>query len=251
MKVMAVGDTHCNTQFAIRATRYAKANEINTIVALGDFGYQFAKDFMSVWKIWLENDADRVLYWLDGNHDDHDYIAKFMEGEDPLGPVAHWHPRFLYMPRGSTTTIGDTKCQFLGGAYSIDRPSRKLGTSWWEGECVSDDDVTRTIRNGSGVQVMFTHDCPDTTWFQDALKGGAYKIDPGSRDNRERVTKAVKAVSPDTVFHGHYHYSYRSELATRKGVTKVVGLAADHDELFGRIHTAEVTDGHNVYVMDL
>lgn len=251
MKVMAVGDTHCNTQFAIRVCRYAKANNIDTIIALGDFGYRFSKDFLTVWKQWLENNEDRTMYWLDGNHDDHDYIASFMEGEDPNGPVAHWHPRFLYMPRGSTTTIGSTKCQFLGGAYSIDRTRRKLGKSWWAGECTTREDVDRTIANGKDVEVMFTHDCPDTTWFQEALGKGDYKIDPSSAENRALLTEAVRAVAPERLFHGHYHYSYRADFPTRNGPCQITGLSADHDQHFSGQQTAQVTDGGNVYVMEL
>lgn len=247
---MAVGDTHCNVQFALRVCRYAKDNDIKVIIPVGDFGFKFPKEFIHVWRQWLENDDERRIYWLDGNHDDHDYLRDVvMKGQSYDEPVAHWHPNFMYCPRGSVATIGETKCQFVGGAYSIDRWQRKLGKTWWEDECTSEEDMHRAVRNGTpaDIDIMFTHDCPGTEWFDQKLLDGDYKVDKSSAENREKITKIVKAVAPVTVVHGHYHQYYWTSIETRKGSTRVIGLAADFDQGW----TASVVPYGNVYLMDL
>ena len=226
MKVLLVGDTHCNGKFARNVCEYATTHDIDTIVQLGDFGFHFDKGFIRKWKDWLNDDPNREVYWLDGNHDDHDYIdAEITENGDAYEgvPISHWHSRMFYCPRGSRKTFGDTTVMFMGGAYSIDKHYRRPHLSWWYQEMLTETDVYNA--GTEHVDVVFSHDCPDTIWFKDKLEQDYYKIDEDSQRNRDILTSICDTVSPRRVYHGHYHEHYVVEDKVHGRV--VTGLSCD------------------------
>lgn len=228
MRVLIVGDTHCDTRFAREVTKAARASGVQAIIQLGDFCLRLDDSFLSPWRNWLREDEDRSMFWLDGNHDDHGYIDDvIMDGEVPDNPVEHFTKRMFYCPRGSVTKLGDATVQFIGGAYSIDKSRRTAGFDWWPQEMLTDAQVDFAIENGHGVDIICSHDCPNTTWFGNKLKDGDYKVDPASAQNRNRLSEVVYQVSPITVFHGHYHDAYEATVRSSRLVTEVIGLGAN------------------------
>lgn len=216
MKVLLAGDSHGSERYVRNVCNFATTASVDTIVQLGDFGFRFEPSFLKAWKDWLNDSPDRKVYWLDGNHDNHDYIDEDItrvgtdEEVDMSAPIAHWHKRMFYCPRGSRTTFGESSVMFVGGAFSIDKMYRRPHTSWWEQEMITVKDLERAVEGGD-VDVVFSHDCPNTVWFQSELESGYYKIDPDSQKNRDMLTAICDAVHPRHVYHGHYHTSYESE----------------------------------------
>lgn len=246
MRTLLIGDTHGHEGFSRRVCRSATASNVQAMIQLGDFGFLFKRDFIRVWTDWLEEDDSRLFFWLDGNHDDHNYIEEeilggrwhdLLDAGDPVidHPIAHWHERMFYCPRGSVTKLGDTTVQFLGGAYSIDKHRRAPDVTWWHQETITMAQAGFAVDNSYGVEVMFTHDCPNTAWFQRKLRSGDYKVDRDSQNNRDMVTAVVQEVSPHTLYHGHYHYPYEAATTYDKGMTNVVGLSDsnDHPPVYG------------------
>jgi predicted phosphodiesterase len=229
VKVLLVGDTHGDTKFHIKVMRAARSSNAQAIIQLGDWDLRMRPAFRTPALDWLEEDEDRLYFWLDGNHDNHDYIREvIMHGEVADNPVAHWHERMFYCPRGSVTKLGDTTVMFLGGAYSIDKNRRTPGADWWPGETISVIDAATAVENSNGVDIMFTHDCPNTVWFNNELDKGQYKVDAASQSNRDLLSRIVHAVAPKKLYHGHYHTAYESDVTTSKGFPcQVTGLSAN------------------------
>lgn len=252
-KVMVVGDTHGNETFMIRVLRHAKESGVDIIVQVGDFGFKFDKTFIFIIRQWLDNDASRKFYWLDGNHDDHDYIREHIMGgrANAPTPVSHWHDRMFYCPRGSKTVLGESTVQFIGGAYSIDRHHRVLGRTWWKDEETKDSDIAYALNNKwDSTDYLFTHDCPNGGLVDGALVGGDFKVDEASENNRKRITEAMWAIAPRTLIHGHYHMYYTDHVETKSGMAMVIGLEADHIPMSGGM-TASPTAPGNIIILDM
>ncbi len=235
---LLAGDWHGNAGYATRVIRHAAEEGCDTIVQLGDFG---------VWPgggAYLR-DIDRTLSecgvslaFVPGNHE--------------------WWPELPLKGRGyHPATIGDTNIVMLpigyrwewwgqtwmalGGAASVDRLRRTPGESWWPEELLTDEDVEYASRPGD-VDVIVSHDCP---YGVDIPKIGIGEPSGNewpiatlleSRDHRKKVRRAVDAVKPSMLIHGHFHLSYWSGLDLTDGSRVTVrGLDCDGSPL--RSHT--------------
>lgn len=244
---MIVGDTHGDDTFVSNLHRIAREEEVDTIIQLGDFGYNFDRNLIASIAAWLSRDPEHKWYWLDGNHDHHDYIEqvilKDQSWDEPVNMGGMTFPslgkltfpdRMYYLPRGSVFTVGEKRCMALGGAFSIDRAYRKFAVSWWEQEMLRVSDIDRAIKNGSfghpdgSIDVMFTHDAPPSDWLMEQLATNGYKVGPESHQNRIMLSHAVNSVSPKHLYHGHYHWRYDAPYTTDDGFTvRVHGVAAN------------------------
>jgi Icc-related predicted phosphoesterase len=204
-KVLLLGDVHGESGWLKLAIRTADALEIDTILQLGDFGYWPHTGSGKVfWNEAKTNLSQRgiQLWWVDGNHENHDWIDAQPRDENGLwqdGPIVH-------IGRGARWIWGDG-VTFLGcgGAYSIDKSWRTEGTSWWAGETISEADVIRC--DGPDVDVVVTHDAP---WGAANVIGyetvGDKDDYPDSAANRKRVAAICDIVKPKLLVHGHYHH---------------------------------------------
>lgn len=253
-KVMIIGDTHGDDQFTANLNRCARDLEVNVQVQLGDFGYGFDRNQLASIKAWLDRDESNEYYWLDGNHDQHDYIEEVILQNEPAwtSPVSHFHDRMYYCPRGSSRMIGGKRCLFLGGAFSIDKYRRKAHVSWWPQEMIRYKDIENAITNaesGNKVDVMFTHDTPPTLWIETELHRTGYKSDVDSSRNRQNVGVVVNHVRPDDLYHGHYHWRYDTPYISPDGWrTEVHGVGANVNS-YGHIAHDAIMD-HNFVVRD-
>lgn len=238
-KVLIVGDTHGDSKFVSNIHKNARSYEVDTIVQLGDFGYNFDRNLVASIAAWLSRDPEHKWYWLDGNHDHHDFIEQVILANEPApdSPVnmggmqfhnVEFPDRMYYLPRGSTFTIGERRCMALGGAFSIDRHYRKEFVSWWPQELIRDADVRHAIDNGKDIDVMFCHDTPPTEWVEEQLTLKGYKSDATSAYNRLMVGHVVENVHPKELYHGHYHWRYDTLYECMDGwITTVHGVGAN------------------------
>jgi Icc-related predicted phosphoesterase len=238
-KVMIVGDTHNDTGFLEQLLFSHAKDEVDVVVQLGDFGLMLSM-FGPIVK-WLVDNPTAKFIWLDGNHDNHEYIETIiMDDREPDHPVpmvfADWlnkpdladtvTDRLLYAPRGSTTRIGSKNCMFLGGAVSIDRQWRTPGIDWWWNEDISESDRRRAVEvaENNSIDVLFTHDAPSTDYLEEWLNKYGYKNDHASHRNRLAINDVIDAAFPERVYHGHMHVAYETR---HNRYCTVLGLAAN------------------------
>lgn len=244
MRVLLVGDTHGDRQFVSNVNRLAKTQRAQYVIQLGDFGYSFPEAVLTSIRTWLDADERRKWLWLDGNHDQHDYIrSEICKGKHPKKPVAHFHDRMYYCPRGSTLRIGKKKVLFLGGAVSVDKARRTQGENWWPQESINTADVYRAIDNGKGADVLLSHDCPESLDIKRWLRSNGYKSDRDSRQNRMAISAVVEELDIPEVYHGHYHHRYTAHY----GNTLIEGLGANYAR--GE-HSPKATLDHNCLLLD-
>lgn len=224
-KILLLGDVHGANGWLRLAIRAASALGITHILQLGDFGfwphYPSGKEFLrKAQDLLMENDVE--LWWVDGNHENHDWLA-----EQPRDKDGFWRAdNIVHIGRGSRWEWGGRTFLGCGGAYSIDKMYRQPGESWWAGETISEADLMRC--SGPKVDVLVTHDAP---W------GAPYVIGPetvGDKDdypesaaNRKRVAALCDAVQPQLLVHGHYHHRNSTNYKT----TRVEGFGRDGDAL--------------------
>ena len=251
-KVLIVGDTHGDPQFVSNIHRAARDHEVESIIQLGDFGYNFDRNLLASIGAWLDRDENHSWFWIDGNHDQHDYIEQDILSVVPNWnkPVAHFHERMFYVPRGAVFAVGGTNVLGLGGAYSIDKYRRSPGVSWWEQEMIRPSDMLRAVANATRVgqvDVMITHDAPMSDELGEMLNGAGYKVDYDSAANRAALTRVVDEVRPQRLYHGHYHHRYQTVYTTPEGWdVDVEGIGANVNPRGYIDHTA--IQNHNYII---
>ena len=235
-RVLLAGDVHGNGRWMGTLCKLARRHGCEAILQVGDFGYwphtgdglRFLADVG--WH--AERNGIACVYWIDGNHENHDALAELEADEDGLVTIAN---RCRYIPRGHRWQWSEVRFGALGGAFSIDHRYRVEGVSWWRNELLTDADVQHL--GETPLDVLVCHDAPEGTPLRglelpvaDELKGA---------EVRRRILEAIKKTQPKLVVHGHWHHRISHELSWPTGSdgqlrwlsTQVEGLAADvqHD----------------------
>ena len=223
--ILVAGDTHGDIDHIRYLTDIAQEHHVDAVVQVGDFGYQFELAFTDACHE-LTVEARCPLFWIDGNHDNHETIARL--SGDATTPVALWDhaPDVLYVPRGAVFTVCGNRCMGVGGAVSIDQGARVRYVSWWPEETITTADVDRACGNGP-VDVLFTHDAPyGVAAIETHMGGCGERLDRTSEHNRRAISTIIDATTPKLVFHGHHHHRYTGlHLGGNRRVTRVEGLA--------------------------
>lgn len=153
--VAFAGDWHANLRYATRALHHL-AGRAQFVLHVGDFGYRFTDGYLDA----VEQAAAKagvVVGFVDGNHEDFDWLLAQPVDDDG---VRRLRTQIWHLPRGLRWTWHGLRFLALGGAHSVDRPSRRPQVSWWPQETLSLADALGTVNNGP-ADVMVTHDCPD------------------------------------------------------------------------------------------
>lgn len=230
--VLLVGDLHGNADALHQAFLQAKEHGAEAIIQLGDFGYGWS---VSDGQCNFANLASELaslceirFHFVDGNHENFDLLYSLPVDENGHRTVA---PGVVHLHRGSKLTIGSTVFLALGGAYSVDKPHRKEGISWWAQESITDDDVERALAAGE-ADVLLTHDIPRgvqdevaTTEYLDRFFGAGTAAT--AFVGQDKVRKVFDACGAQRLFHGHLHSSHEFAL---DGDRLVVGLNKERDK---------------------
>lgn len=262
MKVLAIGDTHGNTQAICNvAIPVARKNDCHTIIQCGDFGYwehtqEGARFLNKVSKCLVRE--DREMFWFDGNHDNH---PKLWRDYAPSGPYGFCliRPNLWYVPRGTVFKLGHVNCLALGGAFSIDKAWRiseemqRRGhkpfsvhegdssakewatldvehTLWWPTEMVRFEDAQKAIANvkDTPIDIMFTHDVPDGVDVPGIHSSEKWKY-PETWQNRALLREVFDVAQPKLLVHGHYHVRYTGKLPLKPNQAKLDGGLLEWD----------------------
>jgi hypothetical protein len=239
-RIAFVGDLHANTSWASDAVAYAASQGADRIIQLGDFGYKFQQKFLSLLEFTCERNSIE-LDFVDGNHEDFPALYRYPIEDDGRRRLTK-HIRHL--PRGYRWQWGNLRFLALGGAFSVDRPMREPGRSWWPQETITAEQAQEAIAGGP-ADVLVAHDCPTGVGIpgiDDRLLPPPFEPEMIEASNQHRLVLADVAsqIQPRMIWHGHYHSRYDKIVDLGYGPVWVNGLA--HDS--GRMD-------HNVFVVDL
>lgn len=227
-KLSVFGDWHGDLPFALAALAAAHEHaQSELFLHVGDFGFWPAPaptqaheeadfpQYLDELESYLAS-IDKMLLFIDGNHEHHLELNALPLDEHGLRPVRE---HIVHVPRGALFLVNDKRFVGLGGAYSIDRPFRIKDYSWFTEEIITYDDVLRASAHGH-AHVLLTHEAPEAPWLSSSLSAVGHVI---SSEQRRFVDDVRRALNPRILVHGHHHRFYRD----RRGVTTVVGLGCD------------------------
>lgn len=206
-KIWLLGDTHGSGHWVNNVQQRAFDAGADCIFQLGDFGVwhgRRGKEFLDMVSNYAE-DAGVPFYFLDGNHEDfvrlNDLVRKGEVNEDGHIEI---RSNLFYSPRGHKWEWSGKTFMSMGGAISIDKDRRVFGKSWWPEEEITDEQVAK-VEEGK-VDVLLSHDAPLNPLPKFARTP---RFDRMSEPNQDRLRQVFDKVTPEYVFHGHFHYPYQ------------------------------------------
>lgn len=194
--IYVVGDIHGDwgSLNAFMAEKRPKA-----ILQTGDFGwwpqFEVRKRTLYRQKGWshkgLKVPDGCTVYWCDGNHENHEDLAKYSEPTELYKGV-------VYMPRGSTLTLEDgRRVLFMGGAESIDKMQRTLGLDWYEEEIINQYDIDQALSRDK-VDIVISHTVP-REWIP------ADREEKLNDPSRHALSRVLEHHKPKLWYSGHWH----------------------------------------------
>lgn len=241
-RVAFAGCWHANLDWAETALRSAAERHARVLVHTGDFGYTYTPTFV-VGINDLARQYGITIAFVDGNHDNHDYLRRLEENPDGTRRLTdHVH----YLPRGLRWKWNGVSFLALGGARSIDRARRYLDQEpyWWQGETVQNVDIAKAVAPGQ-VDVMVSHDSPSGVVipnfdsFSDRY-GDVEILAAGA--HRRSIRRVVDEVRPKLIIHGHYHAFYTRQENWGWGEVKVIGLDRDGSSAFRNVVVLDINE---------
>jgi predicted phosphodiesterase len=232
VNVLLVGDTHGNTRWwTDEVIPAALAHGVDLIAQVGDFGYWSSTSRF----VRTVADAPVPVLFLDGNHEHHPQLRAAVDERrgraqlNPTSPVP-LGGALVYLPRGARLLWNGVRVAALGGAHSIDRRLRTPSVDWFAEESVTEADLDRLAAAGP-ADVLLAHDVPAAAAVplrDRALLPTSWTAElPACDAHRELLDRAVDAVRPSLLVHGHYHVRWSGSLQRPWGRCEVLGLDCD------------------------
>lgn len=234
MRILLVGDIHANTFYLRRAMEYAYNELCDRVFFLGDFGWKFDDNFLELGTKLFQK-YGLFVDFLDGNHEDFDYLLSFPVADDGYRHIAEG---IRHIPRGTILDLDGHNVLVMGGATSIDKMYRVPHISWWEQESITYDDMRNAIEglyNVDKISAVFAHDGPvmpgGSNKGDDLWKFGPryYEALHDSQVNRSKLYTLMEMAEPKFWYHGHHHTRYTTVLTTDYGTCTVEALDRDEE----------------------
>lgn len=232
-----VGDWHGNWPVAEEVIKRLHTQDVEVIVHVGDFG---------IWHPWYDylhkmtdllRTLDMHLVFVDGNHEDFDWLLNNPTSEDGTRKLTD---RIWHLPRGFSWEWASKKFVALGGAHSIDRKYRIPHSSWWPQEYINNGEAWLAKAHGD-ADVLITHDAP----LEADIPFDSFDWIPEedlrlSHEHRKIISDVAQHLMPRWLFHGHYHVNYFDKVFNE--YTQVVGLDRDGSPMVLHTFTMLVGD---------
>lgn len=206
-RIVIAGDWHGNKYWAKKSVQIAHRMGADFILHVGDLGYNFenaSKDGY-IFNKPLQKELDKYdinLVWIDGNHDNHNWLRSLPKREDGFVQTGSGG-RVFWAPRGLRWTWGEVKFGALGGAYSINFKYLKEGYSIFANlEDVKEEDLT--ILGKDKLDVLLTHEIAEGTPVK-KLFNMSDEREIITAETRNKILRAVNNTRPEHVFSGHWH----------------------------------------------
>jgi hypothetical protein len=203
MKAVFFGDTH--GKFEALSFAIKRWEDADVYFQLGDFGYWPRWKNYGIEKI---NTRGKKLYFVDGNHEDHEELRKLIPEVDSLSDLKpiEIYENIFYIPRGCVFSIDGSNTRILGvgGAMSTDGMYRTEGYDYFaETERPTFMEMKRILdESDRGADILLSHTIPD---FSFDYLGSKYDNDKTTDGTCEFLTEVVKAYQVKKVFAGHWH----------------------------------------------
>jgi Calcineurin-like phosphoesterase superfamily domain len=238
-RLAIAGDWHGDTNWACQAAWHAHSRGADVLIHLGDFGYEFRPHFLTRLTETLTA-AGLPLLFVDGNHDDHLWLARRKVGRNGLRQLTDW---VWHIPRGFRWRWGDLKFCGLGGAHSVDAGWRRRGGLMWQPQERITETQATIVKGGGRCDVLFSHDCPAGVDIP-GLHPGDFPAAELLRaaEHRQLLREIVDVVQPRVIWHGHYHQRYEQKVNFGFGPVKVCGLAENGSAIAGNLTIVDLTD---------
>lgn len=176
-----------------------------TVIQVGDFGL-----WPQLKPQWDMAGIDRDVFFIDGNHDYHPFLA--------LNEATEIWPHAIFIPRGWVMELSDHRVLFLGGSKSVDRKWRRFGSiqhGWFLQEQLTDKDVELALINARSdprpIDLMITHAPPDCVIRKNFSDDGLihFEHDPKTwvDESALLVEKAWRNLGSPRLICGHMHRS--------------------------------------------
>jgi len=193
------------------------------LIITGDFGLVWQEpkgDEEKYWLEWLSNKPWTTLA-IDGNHDNHELLAKLEIVEKFGGIVGKITDSIFHLKRGYVYKIENKKIFTFGGAETTDKVSKILksngrfkirkrieGKDWWVGELPTEEEKSRAWENlkkeNYKVDIIIGHTFPKKliSKYEAILKVSTGRIDDQTSRFLEEIVDVVKF---DKFYGGHFH----------------------------------------------
>lgn len=201
MAIYVTGDIHGEIgRFFGNDYKSLKNNDY--VIVAGDFGLLWHENVQYYNMIKAISGLDFTVLWVDGNHENHDWIDRLTVTRWKGGDIHQITDNCIHLMRGQVYEIEDKTFFTFGGATSIDRVYRVPGISWWEREVPSYMECNEALDNLMNydytVDYIITHAASDQSLF---------KVNP--RFNTDNVTNFLAEIERNIKFKhwyfGHYH----------------------------------------------
>ena len=224
-RVALIGDTHADLDWTSYALRRLKEEGIDLAIQLGDFGWWPASGTVRLGDDGLPTpffpgDITRVarglgikLLFIDGNHENHHHLRDWAtkRGWDRGASPVEMLDGLWYLPRGCAWTWDEVRFRVVGGAFSIDKEGRTPGRDWFPEETPKQAEIDLAIEAGP-ADVLVSHDFPDIGYRLPSIYEISDSFERASRRVRQQLAEVVKAVDPELVVHGHWHWRYTKKV---------------------------------------
>ena len=164
--VFLTGDTHGDPKRirSVRRTLRGELSPADFLVVLGDFGFVFNGREAETAALDALSRMRTTFLFVDGNHENFDRLSAYPEEDWCGGRIHRVRRNVLHLMRGHVFTIEGNRYFVMGGAYSMDKPWRTEGRSWWPGEMPSHAEYETARANllacGHRVDFVLTHTAP-------------------------------------------------------------------------------------------
>ncbi len=169
--IFITGDTHGELerfyQFETEDGKRPGAGDY--VIVCGDFGLVFQTEGTMGYieerrRIAEIEKLPFTVLFVDGNHENFDRLNRYPKRLWNGGYIHVIASNIYHLMRGEVFTLEGKKLFAMGGAYSIDKYTRKEGFSWWPGELPSEKEYKNAERNlrdvGFEVDIILSHQAP-------------------------------------------------------------------------------------------
>ncbi len=170
--IFVTGDTHFPIDSGkLFKTRkgfvLSKMTREDYVIVLGDFGFFWRKRSNSG-AVYIRDklDVPYTLLFVDGNHENFDWLKEFPIIEKFGGKVQRCGENIYHLMRGEIYEIQENRFFVCGGATSTDKEYRQPYVSWWPEENLSGAEERKAIENlentSEPIDFILTHTCPES-----------------------------------------------------------------------------------------
>lgn len=257
-RVAFAGCWHGKSQYVEETLRAARAAGAEAVVHTGDFLYTSpaANESLTVMER-VASDLGLFVVAVRGNHDEPALFQRAVtatrrrnRAQVVADGFARLSPHVLHAPNGLRWTWRGVGFVALGGAYSVDRPARVEGATYWAGETATTREINE-VKRGGHAHVMITHDIPTGANVPMPVKRPEWWDVAGAEADRQRLQSAVEVVRPHWVIGGHLHIRHTGGMWLNGAhQVRVEVLDKIENGIGGNLLIADLVDGSVAPVAD-